>query len=425
MIEFHNRKSLIFRAWFHVLIALVLISILALLFLSLSDDAKKEFSIVIYTAIVCAIASSIGIILINNVSKYPGVEELSYTIPSFFLSYGIATVVLLFLRIPYSRFILLGSFVINIVLFGALFSFLRQRVNLVIGVVPEGEYTRLTNARGVNWRVLEGIDTEVADLDAVSADLWADLPDEWERQLASYAVQGMPVYHSKHLRESLTGRVEIERLSENTFGTLSPLYTYMKVKRICDVIVAIIALILLAPVLVLVGILVRLDSEGPAIFRQTRIGYRGRPFRVFKFRTMTVDRNDIVENRSAREAAMTQDNDQRITRFGKFLRRTRIDELPQIINIIKGDMSWIGPRPEAQVLSQWYESEIPFYSYRHIVRPGITGWAQVHQGHVAAVDEVQEKLHFDFYYIKNFSPWIDVVVAARTVRIIFTGFGSR
>jgi lipopolysaccharide/colanic/teichoic acid biosynthesis glycosyltransferase len=99
--------------------------------------------------------------------------------------------------------------------------------------------------------------------------------------------------------------------------------------------------------------------------------------------------------------------------------------LPQLFNVLRGEMSWIGPRPEAEILARWYENEIPFYRYRHIVRPGITGWAQVHQGHVAHVDEVREKLHFDFYYIKNFSLWVDVIVVARTIRTILTGFGSR
>src|SRR5690606_13608624 len=143
-----------------------------------------------------------------------GVEELSYTIPLFFLSYGFAAALLLFLRIPYSRFILFGSFFLNVILSGILYSPLRRRPRLVIGVVPEGEYARLINTDGVDWKILERRDAEVAGLDAISADLWADLPAEWERQLASYAVQGVPVYHSKHLRESLTGRVEIERLSE-------------------------------------------------------------------------------------------------------------------------------------------------------------------------------------------------------------------
>jgi lipopolysaccharide/colanic/teichoic acid biosynthesis glycosyltransferase len=136
-------------------------------------------------------------------------------------------------------------------------------------------------------------------------------------------------------------------------------------------------------------------------------------------------RIDAPENGDPRLAAMTEKKDLRITRVGHFLRRYRLDELPQVINVLIGQMSWIGPRPEAMPLSAWYESELPFYRYRHIVRPGITGWAQLKQGHVADVGEVLEKLHYDFYYIKNFSFWLDLLILAGTIRIIFTGYGAR
>jgi lipopolysaccharide/colanic/teichoic acid biosynthesis glycosyltransferase len=151
------------------------------------------------------------------------------------------------------------------------------------------------------------------------------------------------------------------------------------------------------------------------------MGYRGTPFTMFKFRTM---RHAPVET-DARTAAMTRSDDDRITKLGRVLRHYRIDELPQVLNIIRGEMSWIGPRPEAVPLSLWYESELPFYRYRHIVRPGITGWAQVNQGHVADVDEVLWKLHYDFYYIKNFSFWLDLLIVARTIRTVLSGFGAR
>ena len=126
-----------------------------------------------------------------------------------------------------------------------------------------------------------------------------------------------------------------------------------------------------------------------------------------------------------RQAAMTDADDVRITRLGSFLRRTRIDELPQAWNILRGEMSWIGPRPEAEVLSKWYTGDVPFYRYRHVVRPGISGWAQVNQGHVAEVDDIHLKLQYDFFYIKYFSPWLDILIVFRTVRTMLTGFGSK
>jgi lipopolysaccharide/colanic/teichoic acid biosynthesis glycosyltransferase len=137
---------------------------------------------------------------------------------------------------------------------------------------------------------------------------------------------------------------------------------------------------------------------------------------MLKFRTM---RHNGVGR------AFTEKNDPRITRVGRWLRRYRIDELPQIVNILRGEMSWIGPRPEAMALAKEYESQIPFYIYRQIVRPGITGWAQIHQGNVAEVKNATDKLRYDFYYVKYFSPWLDLLIAAKTVKTILTGFGAR
>jgi lipopolysaccharide/colanic/teichoic acid biosynthesis glycosyltransferase len=121
----------------------------------------------------------------------------------------------------------------------------------------------------------------------------------------------------------------------------------------------------------------------------------------------------------------TLTDDERITRIGSFIRKTRIDELPQIFNILKGDMSWIGPRPETIRLSKWYEKEIPFYRYRHVVRPGISGWAQVKQGHVTEVDDIRLKLEYDMFYVRNFSLWLDLLITVKTVAVIFTGKGAR
>jgi lipopolysaccharide/colanic/teichoic acid biosynthesis glycosyltransferase len=223
------------------------------------------------------------------------------------------------------------------------------------------------------------------------------------------------------MEESLTGRVAIEHLSENTLGSLIPGIVFAKFKRAGDLVTALIALPLLTPLLAVVALLIRFDSPGPIFFHQQRMGYRGVPFTMFKFRSM----RHAPAEADDRYAAMTRNDDDRVTKLGRLLRQYRIDELPQVLNVIRGEMSWIGPRPEAVPLSLWYESELPFYRYRHIVRPGITGWAQVKQGHVANVDEVLWKLHYDFYYIKNFSFWLDLLIIARTIRTVLSGFGAR
>ncbi|GAB5351849.1 UDP-N-acetylgalactosamine-undecaprenyl-phosphate N-acetylgalactosaminephosphotransferase [Qipengyuania sp. 483] len=374
------------------------------------------------------IASLSGILLIKSLGRYPGVEESSYTFPSLAVCYGILIVILLMLRLPYSRLLIASTFVTNLVLLTILYAMLRKTVKLCIGVVPEGYYQDLTAIPNVDWRILQGPDADCQGIDAISVDLLGNLSSEWERRLAAFALEGVPVYDLKHLRESITGKVQIKHLSENSLGTLSPLYAWMTVKHVADWALALIAIMLLFPLFAVVAIIIMLDSPGPAIFRQTRVGYRGKPFQVFKLRTMTVAPPPVssqAESSESLEAAVTKDADMRITRVGRFLRQRRLDELPQLINVLKGEMSWIGPRPEALVLSQWYEREIPFYPYRHIVRPGITGWAQVHQGHVANVEDVTEKLHFDFYYIKHFSFWIDLIVVGRTIKTMLTGFGAR
>ena len=145
---------------------------------------------------------------------------------------------------------------------------------------------------------------------------------------------------------------------------------------------------------------------------------------MYKFRTMYAA-GETRDAEALLQSAMTKDGDARITRFGRILRRTRLDELPQLFNILRGDMSLIGPRPEAVALSEWYETQIPFYHYRHIIKPGLTGWAQVNQGHVTDVNDVREKLNLDFYYVKNYSIWLDILIALRTIAIVFTGTGAR
>jgi len=260
---------------------------------------------------------------------------------------------------------------------------------------------------------------------AIVADLRHDHDDAWERMLAEAAINGYPVYHTKQIWESLTGRVSIEHMSENSFGSLLPNLAYRRVKRFGEVIFALFLLPILLPLMIVIGIMIVLDSRGAVFFIQERMGYRGQIFRMFKFRTMRSRPPQGGDEIAARVDAITQSDDARITRVGRFLRRSRLDELPQILNVIRGEMSFIGPRPEAVSLSRWYEAEIPFYRYRHIVRPGITGWAQVKQGHVAELADVDQKLSYDFYYIKNFSLWIDILILLRTIPTMLSGFGAK
>lgn len=190
------------------------------------------------------------------------------------------------------------------------------------------------------------------------------------------------------------------------------------IKRAGDVAVSLLLLILASPFLILAAIAIPLESRGPAIFRQERVGRDGKPFVLYKFRSMRLDA----------EAAGPQwagENDPRITRLGHFIRRTRIDEIPQVFNVLKGDMSFIGPRPERPVFVESLRKEIPFFNERHRVRPGITGWAQINYPYGASVEDAKEKLSYDLYYIKNYSILLDVIVLFSTIEVVLWPKGVR
>lgn len=259
---------------------------------------------------------------------------------------------------------------------------------------------------------------------SIVADLHHDHADKWERLFAKAALKGIPVYHYRLIEEALTGEVRINHLRENELGSLIPNLPYRGAKRAIDIAGVMCLAPFLLPLIALTAFAIKLDSRGSAFFIQERIGFRGETFRMIKFRTMR-DRVVADDADARREDAMTKDGDDRITRIGKFLRKSRLDELPQAWNILRGDMSWIGPRPEAKELAEWYESKIPFYSYRHIVRPGISGWAQVNQGHVTSIDSAHGKLRLDFYYVKNLSLWLDILISLKTLRVILAGIGAR
>jgi lipopolysaccharide/colanic/teichoic acid biosynthesis glycosyltransferase len=371
--------------------------------------------------VVTAGSAMLSVYLLRNITLFPGIRTGYFVLPAVLIGYGIFFSMLLFLRLEYSRAMLLVSLV-SIIGWLHLANFLGARARSTrIAIVPLGDVTGLREIDAIEWVILPGPVHHEGAYDALVADFRHDMPPEWEAYLADCALRGLAVFHVKQLRESLTGRVEIEHLSENSFGSLIPFAAYLTVRRVLDRVTAAVALVLLVPLFLFIAVAIKLDTPGPVFFRQRRVGYRGAIFTVLKFRTMVDKRTEGDEL----TGAITRDNDPRITRVGGLLRRTRVDELPQVFNILRGEMSWIGPRPEADVLSEWYRSELPFYRYRHIVPPGLTGWAQVNQGHVAHLDQVTLKLHYDFYYIKNFSPWLDALIVAKTIETVFSGFGAR
>ena len=216
--------------------------------------------------------------------------------------------------------------------------------------------------------------------------------------------------------EELLGEVPAEDITPQWFllANVHPSGSYETVKRILDVVVSILGLAITLPFWLLVALAIRLDSRGSAIFNQARVGRHGRVFSMFKFRTMRAD----AENGIARWAAR---NDDRVTRVGRFLRKTRIDELPQLWNILRGDMSLVGPRPERPEFVDQLSEIIPHYRQRHLIKPGLTGWAQIHYRYGASVNDAHRKLCFDLYYLKHRTIDLDVGILIRTLGTFLVG----
>lgn len=233
---------------------------------------------------------------------------------------------------------------------------------------------------------------------------------------------GVAVQESTAFLEKLTGRIRLDSLRRSSLvfsdGFVISGYTVV-VKRMLDLVVTSIALIFAAPLMLLVAGAILVDSGRPVLFKQERVGRRGRIFTLLKFRSM---RNGAEAPGEARWAAA---NDGRTTRVGRIIRRARLDELPQLFNVLRGDMSLVGPRPEREPFARELERLCPLYRHRLAVRPGLTGWAQIRAPYAASLEESLEKLEYDLYYIKNLSLWLDLSILASTARTVLLGRGSR
>ena len=373
-----------------------------------------------------AVAIIIAFWMRLSIETYPGIRRSFILLPAALTGHGLVILWFVLTRFPYDRLALTAGFLIHVVTLYAIYVYADRNIRRRFAVVPYGATGDLESIDTVDWiRLKRPALKDARGTSAIVADFSAALPDKWEAFLADAALAGRIVYQVKQLSESLTGRVELEHLSENSFGSLMPARGYFYLKGLLDFCAALVMLPFALPVMALVAIAIRLDSPGPILFRQARVGQAGSSITVYKFRTMRVIGDELEVEEDERSAAMTTADDDRITRVGRFLRDRRLDEIPQIFNILMWNMSWIGPRPEAAILSSWYTKEIPFYRYRHVVKPGISGWAQVNQGHVADVGEVHRKLQYDFYYVKYFSPWLDILILFRTMKVMLSGFGAR
>lgn len=235
-------------------------------------------------------------------------------------------------------------------------------------------------------------------------------------------LKGVKIEEEVTFYEGINGKIRLESLKPSYLifsDGFKKSWISVAIKRLSDIFTAGLGLIIMSPIMLLTAILVKLDSNGPVFFKQERIGMEGDGFALLKFRSMRED----AELKSG--SVWAKKDDDRITRIGWIIRKTRLDELPQLINVLKGDMSFVGPRPERPFFVAQLKEKIPFYSLRESVRPGVTGWAQICYPYGASVEDAYEKLQYDLYYIKNMSFLLDLTIIFETLRVVLLSKGSR
>ena len=298
---------------------------------------------------------------------------------------------------------------------------LRERAALGIEVVGwtgdmEGELTRDAAASHLLGLAREkGVHRVIVAM----PDRRGTLPVE---ELLDLRLAGMKVEEATSWLERISGRIEVEQLYPSwlifaegfQFSGL-----FRLVRRVLNFFVALAGLVISLPLLPFIVLAVKLDSPGPVLYRQHRVGRGGVIFTCYKFRTMRVDAEADTG------ATWAADDDPRITRVGKFLRTTRLDEIPQLWCVLKGDMNFVGPRPERPEFVEWLSKEIPYYGVRHVVHPGITGWAQVNYKYGNTAEDAREKLQYDLFYIKNASVGLDFLIVFQTIKIVVLGRGAQ
>ncbi|MDE2095002.1 MAG: TIGR03013 family PEP-CTERM/XrtA system glycosyltransferase, partial [Burkholderiales bacterium] len=242
------------------------------------------------------------------------------------------------------------------------------------------------------------------------------------RELLDCKIGGIRISDLSTHFEKLLGQIRIDHLHAGwlIFGDgFAQGFYRTSAKRVFDVLCALLLLVLASPVLLVAALAIMVDSKGPVFYRQERVGHAGRTFQVLKFRSMRVD----AEQSGLPQWAAAKDN--RVTRVGAVIRQFRIDELPQLLNVLKGEMSLVGPRPERPYFVDQLTRDIPYYAVRHSVKPGVTGWAQVRYQYGATVADSLEKLQYDLYYVKNHSLFLDIVILFETISVVLSGKGAR
>lgn len=395
------------------------LAIISIYLLTVSNVGVHSLPHSVEYSILTVIFSYLGsVVVLPKISKYLLIERKFYILPVLLTLYAISIGLIVLTRLEYSRTTLIHGFGVSLVWL-YISSLLRNNYRkLKLSAIENFNLDILNKHPNIDITPINTSQCITTIESGLVVDLHKELSDKEAKFVADCSISNIPVFHSESIREMIEGKVQTSHLSENAIGTLSPNPIYFNLKRIWESILIIVSLPIVLPIMMATAILIRLESSGSVIFTQERVGQGGKVFRIYKFRSMKVKQPGSKD-----KFATSEQN--RITSVGKFIRKVRIDELPQFINVLRGEMSLIGPRPEQEFFVKQFEQEIPFYGYRHMVKPGITGWAQTVQGYTDCTELTREKLAHDLYYIKHISFWLDMNIILKTIRTILTGFGAK
>ena len=260
-------------------------------------------------------------------------------------------------------------------------------------------------------------------IDKIIVSINGDIKQDVFQRLVQAKFNGVNVYEMPTFYEKVAKKIPVLHTNEmwlgyaDISGVKKNIYN-LRLKKVIDKLLSLIGIILSSPLVLITILLIKIESSGPVLYRQKRVGWDEKEFELIKFRSMGV-------NAEANGAVWAQENDPRVTRVGRIIRKVRIDELPQLWNVLAGDMSFVGPRPERPEFVSMLKNEVPYYSLRHSMRPGITGWAQVNYPYGASKEDAMEKLQYDLFYIKNMSVFMDLYILLQTVRVMLFGKGAR
>lgn len=340
----------------------------------------------------------------KKILELPRCGRLIGVLTSTFFSFaGVSLILFLGCRFYYSRPFLAWSFFVSVlwIYVGCRLFFSFEQT--VYGFLPGSVISELEREWRPNFVELDSVTSDVAFDVLVVPPTMRNMPREWVAYATNRTIRGVPITQPAFLYEFFTGRVTVESITDEPIFVFRPPLAYLPFKRMTDWVILTAALPF---ALLLMSILIAVASFRPPIFfTQERMGKNGVPFRMYKFRTMTEDGE--------------------VTPLGELLRKRHLDELPQLLNVIKGEMSFIGPRPEVTELAERYSRDIPFYDYRTSMLPGITGWAQVNYGYASVTSENKIKLSYDLYYIKHASFALDALILLKTFNVLLTGFTAK